>query len=205
MDKVDFRKVHKRLYAPPADRFDLVDVPAMQFLMVDGQGDPNVSADYARAVEWLYGVSYKAKFAAKKTLGRDHAVPPLEGLWYAEDMSTFLTRAKAQWSWTMMIMQPDWIGAAEIEDAVARVEADRGARPATLRLERFDEGRCAQILHVGPYDAEGPTIARLHAEFLPGNGLIENGHHHEIYLSDPRKTAPERLKTILRQPVRPAG
>jgi len=202
VEKIDFRKTMKALWQPPIGRFVIVDVPKMQFAMIDGQGDPNVSEDYKAAIQWLYGLSYTLKFASKRELGRDYTVPPLEGLWWADDMEDFQRREKSRWRWTMMIMQPDWIARPMFEQAVAKVREKLGEPPACLRLEDYDEGLSVQAMHVGPYDAEGPTIARLHGEFLPQNGLVETGHHHEIYIGDPRRTAPERLKTILRQPVR---
>lgn len=204
MEKIDFRKTMKALWQPPAGRFVLVEVPRMQFAMIDGKGDPNTAPEYASAVQWLYSVSYGLKFMSKKEPGRDYAVPPLEGLWWADDMTTFVSRDKAAWSWTMMIMQPDWITPVMFEAAAVKAGGKLGERPASLRLEPFDEGLSVQTLHIGSYDDEGPTIRRLHEEFLPQNGLVENGHHHEIYLSDPRKTPPEKLKTVIRQPVRRA-
>ncbi len=204
MSKVDFKKTYKELYAPPR-KFVLVDVPEMQFLLVDGHGDPNVAQAYQDAVEALYAVAYKIKFTSKQQLDRDYAVPPLEGLWWAEDMAAFSTaRDKSQWDWTMMIMTPEWI-TAEIF-AAAREQVRKSKNPAALdqlRLESYHEGLSVQIMHVGSYNDEGPTLLKLHAEFLPQNGLVENGKHHEIYLGDPRRVAPEKLKTILRQPVRP--
>jgi hypothetical protein len=201
-DKVDLKKTLKALYAPPAGRFVEIDVPPLRYLMADGAGDPNTAAAYKSAVEWLYSVSYPVKFMSKKELGRDYAVMPLEGLWWADDMSTFLSRQKDRWSWTMMILQPDWISEDMIAAAVARASAKLGPPPASLRLETLEEGLCVQTMHVGSYDDEGPVLAKLHDEYLPENSLVETGHHHEIYLGDPRKTAPEKLKTILRQPVR---
>lgn len=201
-EKIDFKKSLKALYAPPAGRFVEVDVPPLRYLMVDGTGDPNTVASYKSAVEWLYSVSYPIKFMSKKELGRDYAVMPLEGLWWAADMATFLTREKDKWSWTMMILQPAWITPDMVAAAVARARGKRGEPPASLRLETLEEGLCVQTMHVGSYDDEGPVLARLHDEYLPQNGLAETGHHHEIYIGDPRKTPPERLKTILRQPVR---
>lgn len=204
-DKVDLKKTLKALYAPPVGRFVEIDVPPQRYLMADGSGDPNTAAAYRSAVEWLYSVSYPVKFMSKKELGRDYAVMPLEGLWWADDMSTFLSRQKDRWSWTMMILQPDWISEDMIAAAVARASAKLGPPPASLRLETLEEGLCVQTMHVGSYDDEGPVLAKLHDEYLPENGLVETGHHHEIYLGDPRKTAPEKLKTILRQPVRRKG
>lgn len=204
MSKVDFKKELKHLYRPSAKDFQLVDVPAMNFLMIDGHGDPNTDQSYMDAVEALYGVAYKLKFASKKETGRDYVVPPLEGLWWAEDMDTFtISRDKSAWDWTMMIMTPDWITQPMFAEAVEVVRKSK-ALPALekIRLEPYHEGLSVQILHIGSFDDEGPTIAKLHQEYMPQNGLQENGKHHEIYLSDPRRVAPEKLKTILRQPVK---
>jgi hypothetical protein len=204
MDKVDFKKTMKNLYNPPKDDFVVVEVPAMNFLMIDGEGDPNTARSYQQAIEALYALSYAVKFASKRKIGRDYTVPPLEGLWWAADMEIFSTSSsKDDWLWTMMIMLPDWIddqllAAARDEAASKKALVALGA----LRSDRYDEGLSVQIMHIGPYSAEGPTIKRLHEEFLPAQNLIENGKHHEIYLSDPRRVAPEKMKTVLRQPVR---
>ena len=204
MPKVDLKKELKHLYNPPRKEFTVVDVPPMQYLMIDGHGDPNTVQAYEDAVEALYAVAYKCKSASKKALGRDYVVPPLEGLWWAEDMGTFTSRRdKSAWDWTMMIMQPEWITQEQIERAIQQVHDAKGLPALSkLRLETYHEGLSVQILHVGSYDDEGPVLARLHQEFLPQNGYVETGKHHEIYLSDPRKVAPEKLRTILRQPVR---
>jgi len=202
MTKTDFKKTLKHLYNPPR-RFETVDVPEMQFLMVDGHGDPNTTQDYKDAVEALYAVAYKIKFMSKKGLEKDYTVPPLEGLWWAEDMETFITRDKSQWDWTMMIMTPDWISAEFFADAVGQVR--KAKDPAALdkvRLERYHEGLSVQIMHIGSYDDEGPVLYQMHSDFIPNNGYVENGKHHEIYLSDPRRVAPEKLKTVLRQPIK---
>ncbi|TYR30621.1 hypothetical protein FY036_18080 [Mesorhizobium microcysteis] len=204
MEKIDFKKAMKPLWQPAAGKFSIVDVPAMQFAMVDGRGDPNTSPAYAHAIEWLYAVSYPLKFMSKKELGRDYAVMPLEGLWWADDTESFIKRDKAAWHWTMMVMQPVWITQEMFAVAVDKARGKLGEPPASLRLETYAEGLSVQTLHVGSYDDEGPVLQRLHAEFIPQNGLAETGRHHEIYLSDPRRTVPEKLKTILRQPVRPA-
>lgn len=204
MDKVDFKKTLKHLYNPPTKNFVVVDVPKMGFLMIDGKGDPNTSERYQQALEALYAVAYAVKFASKKQLELDYTVPPLEGLWWAQDMDVFTTTAsKDEWLWTMMIMQPDWITASMVATARQKVAASKDLPSLdALRHERFDEGLAVQILHIGPFDAEGPTIERLHKVFMPQNELVENGKHHEIYLSDPRRVAPEKWKTVLRQPVR---
>lgn len=204
MEKIDFRTYLKPLYGPTRRQgFHLVDVPTMRFLMIDGHGDPNTEKAYREAVETLYGVAYALKFASKRQLERDYTVPPLEGLWWSRDMKSFLTREKDKWDWTMMIMVPDWIGPAMIATTIDTIK--RKKAPAALdrlRVEPLDEGRAVQVLHVGPYDDEGPVLEKLHGEYLPANGLAPTGKHHEIYLSDPRRASPDKLKTILRQPVK---
>lgn len=203
MIKVDFKKTLKHLYYPPKE-FTVVDVPEMQFLMLDGHGDPNTAQEYKEAIEVLYAVAYKMKFISKNVLEKDYTVPPLEGLWWAKDMAAFSSdRDKSQWDWTLMIMTPDWINLELFTDAVAQVR--KAKNPVALdkiRLESYNEGLSVQIMHVGSYDDEGPVLAKMHSEFIPGNGYIQNGKHHEIYLSDPRRVAPEKLKTVLRQPIR---
>lgn len=206
MDKIDLKKTLKALYNPPVGRFEIIDVPTLTYFMVDGAGDPNTAADYRDAVEALYAASYTLKFMAKKQLGRDYVVPPLEGLWWSDDLSTFITRQKEKWSWTMMILIPDFIDATMASRAITQASEKKGFPAlAKVRIERLDEGRSVQTMHIGSYDAEGPTLKRLHEQFLPANGLAERGHHHEIYLGDPRKTPAARLRTVLRQPVRPKG
>jgi len=203
MDKVDFKKELKELYAPPK-QFVVVNVPEMHFLMADGHGDPNTAQEYREALEVLYAVAYKLKFNSKNQLEKDYVVPPLEGLWWAADMDSFTSaRNKSQWDWTMMIMAPDWITPQMYTGAVEAVR--KGKNPPALgkvRLEFYDEGLSVQIMHIGSYDDEGPTLLKMHKEFLPQNGYLENGKHHEIYLSDPRRVEPEKLKTVLRQPIR---
>jgi len=183
----------------------VVDVPELSFLAIDGHGDPNAAPAYAAAVQALYAVSYAAKFALKKAGAESFKVSPLEGLWAAEDMSAFLTGDKAAWDWTMMIRQPETVTAELVAQLVDDVAIRKGlASVRVLRLERLREGLAAQVLHVGPYASEGPAIARLHA-FIHAQGLDFGGpdqRHHEIYLSDPRRAAPERLRTIIRQPFR---
>lgn len=203
MTKTDFKKTMKDLFTPSSREFTLVDVPDMQFLMIDGMGRPGTCRQYQQALEALYAVSYKIKFISKTALEKDYVVPPLQALWWADDMETFVRREKDAWKWTVMIMQPEWITAEIYEEAktAANKKKDLPALPE-MRLERFHEGLSVQILHIGSYDDEGPTIKRLHQQYIPENGLLENGKHHEVYLGDPRKTAPEKLKTILRQPVR---
>jgi hypothetical protein len=181
----------------------LVDVPGLTFLMIDGHGDPNVSPAYAEAIQALYAVSYAAKFAIKKSGGPDFRVSPLEGLWTAVDLSAFRTGDKSGWGWTAMIRQPDTVTSDLVERFADEAAIRKGLASARrLRLERFVEGPAAQVLHIGPYAEEGPTIARLH-EFIHEHGFTFDGHvhrHHEIYLGDPRRAAPDKLRTIIRQP-----
>ncbi|RYE07654.1 MAG: hypothetical protein EOP22_16795 [Hyphomicrobiales bacterium] len=201
MDKLDFKKLMRPFWSPPRGAFEIVDVPELSFVMIDGRGDPNGEA-FQAALGWLYPVSYGLKFASKAA-GRDYGVGPLEGLWWTPDPGRFAEASRSDWQWTAMIMQPDWIDAAMFDAAVAKAAAkQRQAAPATLRLERLKEGLSVQTLHIGAYRDEAPTIAAMHGEFIPQNGLAETGKHHEIYLSDARRVAPEKLRTILRQPVR---
>ncbi len=203
MDKLDFKKDFAQLYAPKNTDWEFIEVPAMNFLMVDGKGDPNTATDYSDAVAALYGVSYAVKFISKKGLGKDYGVAPLEGLWTASDPAVFENAQKAEYEWTMMIMHPEWITETMVSEAVAAT-AGKKELPALskVRFERYNEGRSLQLLHVGSYDDEAPKLKYLHAQFMPHHKLTFNGLHHEIYLNDPRKTAPSKLKTILRQPVR---
>ncbi len=201
MEKADLKKDLAFLYNPPK-RFELVEVPPLNFLMLDGQGNPNNNPAYQTVVEMLYALSYALKFACKKTLGKDYTVMPLEGLWWTPDMAEFSLEDKNAWYWTMMIMQPEWITAEMV--AVAREDVRRKKNLARLDEARFEvceEGLAAQILYLGAYADEAPTIAALHV-FIAEQGYELHGKHHEIYLSDPRKTAPEKLKTIIRQPAR---
>ena len=208
MPPFDLVKLHKPLYSPSAKHPAIVEVPDLAFLMIDGRGDPNTSEAYHQALEALYGVAYTLKFSLKKAdPERDFKVAPLEGLWWADAAAPTmddLQRDRDGWNWTMMIAVPDAVTAEEVAaaaEAAAR-KRDLAAAPL-LRLERFDEGLAAQIMHVGPYAEEAPTIERLH-EWVDAQGYELRGRHHEIYLGDPRRTAPERLKTVLRHPVREA-
>jgi hypothetical protein len=201
MQKIDLKKQLRHLYGVSAREVTQAVVPGFQFLMADGEGDPNTSQAYAQVVEALFSVSYTAKFMVKKgPQALDYAVMPLEGLWWADDMSVFTANDRSRWKWTMMIMQPDFVGADTVHAAVADVKKKKSL-PALgqLRLENFTEGLCAQVLHVGPFSHEGPTIARVHA-FIQASASL-TGKHHEIYLSDIRRAAPARWKTIIRQPM----
>ncbi|HZW26024.1 MAG TPA: GyrI-like domain-containing protein [Gallionella sp.] len=201
MEKLDLKKELKHLYQASAKEATQLEVPPLNYLMVNGEGDPNTAPAYAEAVEALFAVSYALKFMVKKgAQAIDYGVMPLEGLWWADDMSKFSTDDKSGWKWTMMIAQPTFVDRELVDAAVA--ETKRKKNPAAisrLRFETYTEGRCAQILHVGPFSEEGPTIAKLHG-FIEAAGHLR-GKHHEIYLSDIRKAAPANWKTIIRQPM----
>jgi hypothetical protein len=191
-----------RLYKPSATACEIVDVPKMRFLMIDGSGDPNTSHEFQEAIQALYGVSYTLKFTLKKSGGPEFRVAPLEALWWSDASGRLDASDKAGWSWTAMLRQPDFVEPAAIADATAQAKAKREL-PALpkMRFETFREGLSAQIMHVGPYAAETPTIEKLHA-FIAEQGCEPVGKHHEIYLGDPRRAAPEKLKTVIRQPIR---
>jgi hypothetical protein len=195
-------------YRAKRGEFRVLEVPAMQYLMVDGAGDPNTAQAYQDAVSALFPLAYSLKFASKNELGIDTVVMPLEGLWNAPDMESFTSRRdKSAWQWTLMIMVPDQITHEMFDHALDTVEEKlakkKQASPAlrSVRLETLDEGLCVQTLHVGSYDDEAPVLDELHHRFIPENGLAMTGLHHEIYLSDVRRVAPAKLRTILRQPV----
>lgn len=200
--KVDLKKELKHLYNPSTREVSVVDVPQMYFLMIDGQGDPNTSDEYAEALEALYAVSYAIKFRVKRSeRGVDYAVMPLEGLWWIDDMTEFSVEDKRSWKWTAMIVQPEEYVTEGLVDE-AKTEADRKkGLPAIprMRFEAFGEGLSAQIMHRGPFSEEGPTIETIH-RYIEERGGEPTGKHHEIYLSDFRRTKPERLRTVIRQP-----
>lgn len=202
MDKVDFKK-SLSIYKAKNHKLELIEVPKMQYLMVDGHGDPNTSQEFKNAIEALFPVAYKLKFMSKKELGKDYSVMPLEGLWWAKDMSSFTTaRDKSQWDFTLMIMQPDWITKEMFDEIVKNLaKKDAPAYLSRVRFESLHEGLCVQTLHIGSFDDETEILKKMHDEFIPANKLHMNGKHHEIYFSDFRKVAPEKLRTILRQPV----
>lgn len=200
--KIDFKKELKQFYQPPSTEFVEVEVPELRFVMVDGEGDPNTADAYKKALEWLYSTSYAMKFSSKNTLSRDYVVPPLEGLWWADDPADFVARNKAAWKWTMMIMVPDFVTEEIYVAATEKTKGKLGTPPPSLRLQSLCEGLCLQILHIGSYDDEGPTLAKLHDHIMPMRQLTFNGPHHEIYIGDPRRVQPDRLKTVLRQPIK---
>lgn len=207
MTKTDFKKTLKAFYNPKPKQYEIIKIPKMNFIMIDGKGVPGVSQIYLDSLAALYPIAYKAKFLSKaKDL--DYTVPSLEGLWWADDMADFVNDNKQNWRWTMMIMQPEWVSEAMIEQArdMARVK-----NPPKLldqvRFESYDEGLVAQYLHIGSYADEEPILKHMHKVFIPEQGYkipslqAKISKHHEIYLSDPRRVAPEKLKTVLRQPV----
>jgi hypothetical protein len=200
--KTDFKKQIPEYTAKPGE-FAVVCVPALQFLMVDGHGDPNSAQEYKDALAALYPLAYALKFLSKTDLGQDYTVMPLEALWWSDDMAYFTNaRDKSRWDWTLMTMVPDWLGAEHMDSAQETLTRRRGgAVVKDVRLESFHEGLSVQTLHIGPYDHEGPVLEEMHNSFIPGKSLIMTGRHHEIYLSDPRRAAPGKLRTILRQPV----
>ena len=202
MAKIDLKKDLKHLYHAPSKEPVEVTVPPLNYLMVDGRGDPNSAPEYSQAVEALFAVSYTAKFMVKKgPQAIDYGVMPLEGLWWADDMSAFVANDRTHWQWTMMIMQPSFVTKDLLAAAIGDVRKKKSL-PAIdkLRVETFDEGRCAQILHVGPFTDEGPTIERLHAFIDARAGRA--GKHHEIYLTDIRRAEPAKWKTLIRHPMR---
>jgi hypothetical protein len=203
MEKIDFKKQLKELYGAKVGKPVTLKVPKMNYLMIDGHGDPNTSQEYIDAIQTLYPVAYSLKFMSKKELGKDFTVMPLEGLWWTENMADFQVDDKSNWLWTAMIMQPDFITEQMFKTAVKQVaEKKKPALIDKIRFASYDEDRSAQVMYIGPYSGEGPTIMELH-EFIKQNGgkLVEtNKHHHEIYFSDPRRVDPSKLKTIIRQP-----
>ena len=190
-------------YTARAGRFDVVTVPPLKYLMIDGRGDPNTSAEYAAAIATLFPVAYTLKFFSKRELDRDYAVMPLEALWWADVMASFTTtRDKSAWHWTALNLVPAWLTPDHVNAAIATVRSKGGAAALeALRFETLDEGLCVQTLHIGSYDDEAPVLARMHDDVLPSHGFVMTGRHHEIYLNDARRTAPGKLRTILRQPV----
>ncbi len=202
MAKTDWKKEFSKLYLPSAKEISVVDVPPMNFAMIDGAGDPNTSKDFQDALGALYGVSYTLKFSAKKAGLTDYTVMPLEGLWWTSEAGRLDFGDKDKFQWTAMIMQPDVVTKQMFLKAIDELKEKRNP-PALpkIRFERFHEGLSVQILHIGPYAEERPTIEKLH-KYIEKNGYKLAGRHHEIYLGDPRRTAPSRLKTVIRQPMK---
>jgi len=203
MNKFDYKKELKHLYSGKVGKPSVVHVPKMNFIMIDGAGDPNSSKEYIDAIQTLYPIAYTIKFTSKLKYGNDYGVMPLEGLWWTENMADFKQDDKSNWLWTAMIMQPDIITEKIYNEAVQQVR-EKKSLPSIdrVRFASYEEGRAAQVLYVGPYSDEGPTIQTLHQFIKDQGGVLTdtNKHHHEIYLGDPRRTAPDKLKTIIRQP-----
>jgi len=201
MKKMDLKKDLKDLYSPSPKDAELVRVPRFNYLMIDGSGDPTESQEFREGVQALYAGAYALKFMIKKEKKVDYPVMALEGLWWADDMEVFMTGKRSDWKWTLMILQPKVVTKALFKKAVKAAIQKKGlAALEKLRLERMDEGLSVQIMHIGTYAEEGPTIQRLHA-FARERFFELKGKHHEIYLSDPRKVSAEKRKTVIRQPV----
>ncbi len=202
MAKIDYKKELKHLYKASGKNVSEVDVPGMNYLMMDGAGDPNGSESFQMAVNALFNMSFTMKFAIKKQEGVDYTVMPLEGLWWIPGLEEFQIDRKDNWKWTLMIMQPPPVDISWVEKTVTELKRKKDL-PALdqLRFEAFREGKAAQILHVGLYSEEKPTIDKLH-RFIHESGFSLHGKHHEIYLSDTRRAAPENWKTIIRQPFK---
>lgn len=203
-NKTDLRKVLKPFFSASAKQFEEVELPAASYLMVDGEGSPGDSPAYQAAVQVLYTAAYPLKFFSKNALGRDYVVPPLEGLWWSEKRDAFAAGRRDEWQWTMMIMVPEWISQEQFREILHKIGSKKPDIDFSgLRMDVLAQGRCLQKLHLGSFADEAPVLRQLHEELMPSLGFAFNGPHHEIYLSDPRKAAPEKLRTILRQPVRP--
>ncbi len=201
MASIDLKKEYREHYTARVGKPALVEVPSRPFLMIDGAGDPNTSQEYADAVAALYPLSYGLRAAVKKETGDGYTVMPLEGLWWADDMANFSVDDKSDWKWTMMILQPELVTADLAASIIPELTAKKGLVSGhRVRFDVYEEGRAAQVMHVGPYADEAPTIEMLH-QFIEDQGLVRSGLHHEIYLGDPRKSDPAKLKTIIRQAV----
>ncbi len=203
MKKIDYKKELKHLYKPSAKKIEFIEVPKMNFLMINGKGNPNTSIEYENAVETLYAVSYTIKFLIKKSeLQTDYGVMPLEGLWWVDDMREFDINNKDNWKWAAMIMQPEIVTKKHIETAIEQVKKKKNLEALSkIEFAPFQEGKSAQTLYIGPFKDEGPIIKKIHT-FIAENKSSLRGKHHEIYLSDIRKAKPENWKTIIRQPVK---
>ncbi|MCP4763238.1 MAG: hypothetical protein GY870_15805 [archaeon] len=202
--KIDFKKKYPKLYKPSAKEPMIVEVPEMNFFMIDGEGDPNSAQEYKDALEALYGVAYalKMKVIKKKTPSKDYVVPPLEGFWYIDNMEEWSMDEKNKWKWTMMIMIPDFVKEDQIKKALEIIKETKNPKSLPkIYIKKYNEGKVAQIMHIGPYNDEPPTVEKLH-KYIEDQGYIIDGLHHEIYLSDPRKAKPEKMKTVIRQPIR---
>lgn len=202
MGALDSREKLNELYQPPADDFVLVNVPKLRYVMVDGAGRPD-SERFSLAIRWLFAVVHPIKLLAKQHMGKNFVEPPLECLWWADDVQDLVDRNLDNLKWRLMIVATaDWMEPEMFEQAIEQASKKLGNVPSGLRWDSYTEGKCVQILHVGPPGSQSQTVARLHNQFLPANKLVPHGFHHEIYLNDSRRVAQEKLKTVLRQPVR---
>lgn len=201
-EKIDLKVTEKAYFTAQRGDFALQTFRPYSYLMIDGEGSPGDSPEYQAALGALYPLAYATKFFSKMDLGRDYVVPPLEGLWWADDMDAYIEPGRRdEWRWTLMLMLPSWIDASHVKQArFKKPDLDLSA----VRQGQLEEGLCLSMLHLGPFAEEGPVLRRLHHKLIPESGHVFNGQHHEIYLSDPRRTAPEKLRTILRQPVKRA-
>lgn len=203
MEKVYYKKLLKDYYQAKVGKPVVVNVPKMNFIMIDGKGDPNTSQEYIDAMQALYPLAYTIKYTCKNKLGKDFSVMPLEGLWWSNNMEDFITGNKKDWLWTAMIMQPEVVTKDIYNESVLQVKNKKAPKSLDkVRFVSYNEGRSAQVMYLGPYANEGLTILVLH-QFIKdqgGNLDTSNKKHHEIYLGDPRRTDPAKLKTIIRQP-----
>jgi hypothetical protein len=200
-EKYDFKKAYKAFYGSKNASFELIDVPPLRYLAIDGQGSPE-SEEFSLGIQALYSTAYPLKFIARAATGSDYSIPPLEALWWADDYSAFTTNDRNAWKWTLLSAIPEWISPQHLEAAAAKAQVKGIDLSAQIEIRELSEGLSYQALYTGPFSDEGPVLAQLHEAVMPDNGYTFNGLHHEIYLSDMRKTTPEKYKTILRQPVR---
>lgn len=201
VEKLDFRKSLKEFYTPKNTVFELIELPSLRYLALDGTGSPDGEA-FSSAIQALYSTSYPLKFIAKAATGTDYVIPPLEALWWAEDYSVFTHNERNDWKWTLLSHIPEWITQEHLETAQVKALAKGNSLASQITIRTITEGLSYQALYKGPFSGEGAVLSHLHDVVMPENGYTFNGLHHEIYLSDMRKTAPENLKTVLRQPVK---
>ena len=201
MNIESFHKRLKELYLPPEGRFTLIDIPEISYLVIDGKGNPD--SHTAEAVKWLYSVVHLIKPLVKERMGKNFVEPPLECLCWATDEADFISRKKDKLLWRMMVaFIEEWIPKATLSDAIEKIEMKLGPSPKSLRVDTMNEGKSVQIMHIGDYNGVGEVCDELYGKFLPDNNLTPNGYYHEIYLNDPARTAPEKRKMVIRQPVK---
>jgi hypothetical protein len=203
MEKIDLKKKYRQFYHPSSTAPEIVDIPEFQYLMIDGIGMDFGNETSQDAIQALFGVAFKIKFLSKEERGIDYGVMPLEGLWWADDMNDFINGNRVKWRWTYMIMQPEFVTSDLLRAAIEEVKKSKtNTALERLRLEGYPEGISAQIMHIGSFAKEHPNIMKVHQFIEDNQGTFEDRRrkHHEIYLSDFRKTAPGKMKTILRQP-----